>query len=219
MTTSTTSATEAVTDVLLDRYGQTYANEAGFTVKDTPAPLFRLLVLSTLLSARIGADIAVAAARRLADEGWTTPDKLAATSWEERVHALNDSGYARYDESTSRMLGESVELLLDRWDGDLRKLREDADGDPDAIRTRLKQFKGIGDVGVDIFLREVQGVWDELHPFVDDRTLDSARALDLGDDAAALAKRCDREDFPRLVSALVRVGLAEAHDEIRDAAT
>lgn len=49
---------------LLDQAGTTYAAEAGIKLADKPAALYRLLVLSLLLSARIKAGIAVAAAHR-----------------------------------------------------------------------------------------------------------------------------------------------------------
>jgi hypothetical protein len=201
---------------LLDRFGTTYAAEAGFTVKDTPAPLFRLLCLAMLLSARIRADIAVAAARAMADAGWTTVDNLRTSSWEERVKVINHAGYARYDERTSRMLGESADLLHERYRGDLRHLRDEAGRDPSAERRLLKEFKGIGDTGVDIFFREVQSEWDELFPFVDDRAAQSAARLGLPKDGHALADLVPRRDFTRLVAGLVRVGLADAYDEITD---
>lgn len=35
-------------------------------------------------------------------------------------------------------------------------MREDAGGDPKRIRELLTEFKGMGPVGADIFLREVQ---------------------------------------------------------------
>jgi hypothetical protein len=37
---------------LLERYGRTYAEDAGIRLADRPAPLYQLLVLATLLSAR-----------------------------------------------------------------------------------------------------------------------------------------------------------------------
>jgi hypothetical protein len=68
----------------------------------------------------------------------------------------------------------------------------------------LKEVKGLGDVGVDIFFREAQAAWEELYPFADKRALQTARNLGLPDDADKLAERVDRKDFPRLVAALVR---------------
>jgi hypothetical protein len=216
VSTTKTRNRRAVVDQLLDQFGTPYAAEAGFKVRDTPASLFRLLCLSTLLSARIRADTAVAAARALADAGWTTVDKLRATTWDQRVRVINRSGYARYDERTARMLGESADLLHERYGGDLRRLRKEAERDPAEERRLLREFKGMGDVGVDIFFREVQGVWDELRPFVDGRAADSAARLGLPRDAGELARLVPQRDFVRLVAALVRVGLEDAYDEIAD---
>src|SRR6056297_3521903 len=169
---------DQIVDALLRRHGRTYASEAGIRLgRNTPAPLFQLLCLSLLLSARISADAAVGASRALRDAGWTTPDKFADTTWTERTRVLNESGYARYDESTSRMLGQTVETLQDRYDGDLRRLREAADHDPDGERTLLQEFTGIGEAGAEIFVREVQVVWDEQYPCAGDRALRSAERL------------------------------------------
>lgn len=197
---------------MVDRFGKTYAQEAGISLRDTPAPLFQLLCFALLASARIRSNIAAAATRALFDEGWTTPQKMAKSTWERRTKVLNQSGYARYDERTSSMLGHNVELVLDRWGGDLRKLRDEADRDPGRERELLRQFKGIGPVGADIFAREAQAVWPELHPAVDGRALRAASRLGLGEDADAVAKLVPRQDLPRLVDGLVRVDLDKAYD-------
>jgi hypothetical protein len=204
---------------LLDRHGRTFADELGIdVVKGTPSALFRLLCAATLMSARIGSPIAVEAARNLAKRGWRTPRKLAESTWEQRVKALNEAGYARYQERTATMLGDLTELLLARYGGDLRKLREEAEHDPKAERRLLKQFKGLGDVGVDIFFREVQVAWDELMPFADRRALDAAGRLKLPKDPSKLAKLVGTGDYPRLVAALVRVELEDDYDAVRRAA-
>ncbi len=210
----TTSTHRDLVKRLLDGQGRTYAQELGIRLeRGTPSPLFRWLCASLLLSARIRADMALEAARALAREGWRTPQALARTSWEERTRVLNKAGYARYDESTSRMLGDTTALLIERYEGDLRKLRAAARHDPEEERRLLKDFKGIGDVGVDIFFREVQVAWDELFPFADRRALARAGKLGLPDRAGALAKLVPRDDFPRLVAALVRVDLGASLEE------
>jgi hypothetical protein len=204
-----------IVDALLERHGRTYAQELGIDLaKGTPSVLFRWLCASILLSARISADIAMSAARALADQGWTTAQKMAASTWEQRTRTLNGAGYARYDESTSRMLGDTAGMLLEKYGGDLRRLREDASRDPATERRLLKECKGLGDVGVDIFFREVQVVWDELYPFAGKRDLDAAARLGLEKDAASLAKRVPRHDFPRLTAALVRAGLAKDFEKV-----
>lgn len=208
-------ASKEVTKALLRLHGRTFADELGIRIeKNTPSPLFRLLCAALLFSARIGADIAVRAARALADEGWTTPEKMAGSTWEKRAKTLNRSGYARYDERTATMLGETAETLLDRYGGDLRKLREEAGRDPGRERELLKEFKGIGDVGVDVFFREVQVAWIELHPFADQRALEGAKKLGLEADASSLARLVSKKDFPSLVAALVRVGLEKDHERV-----
>jgi len=208
-----------IVDALLERHGTTYAADLGVDVdKGTPSVLFRWLCASILLSARISAGIAMHAARALADQGWTTAEKMAAATWEQRTRTLNEAGYARYDESTSRMLGDTATMLLERYRGDLRKLRDAAERDPARERSLLKECKGLGDVGVSIFCREAQLAWDELYPFADKRALDVAERLGLGKDAEALAKQVSRQDFPRLVAALVRAGLAKDVDGVVQAA-
>jgi hypothetical protein len=206
-------------NVLLEEHGRTYAEQLGIDLEDgTPSPLFRWLCAALLMSARIRAEAAVDAARALADQGWTTAAKMAAASWEERTRTLNRAGYARYDESTSRMLGATAEMLQGKYQGDLRKLRDAAGRDPARERVLLKECKGIGEVGVDIFMREAQIVWPELYPFADRKALEAAASLGLDDDPRALADRVPRKDFPRLLTALVRVSLAGEIEQLREAA-
>jgi endonuclease III len=204
---------------LLERRGQTYAAELGIDLaRNTPSALYRWLCAATLLSARIGARTAMQAARALADHGWTSAQKMAAATWEQRTRTLNQAGYGRYYQSTSRMLGDTAEMLLDRYRGDLRWLRDAAGRDPGRERTLLKECKGIGGVGADIFCREVQVAWSELFPFADRRALEAARRLGLEGDADRLARRVPHKDYPGLLAALVRTSLARDFDEVLQAA-
>jgi endonuclease III len=210
----------SLVSVLLDRYGRTYAEEAGIRLADRPSPLYQLLVLSTLLSARISADIAVAAARELFAAGYRTPQSTRKASWQDRVDALGRGHYRRYDERTSTMLGDAAAMLIDRWSGDLRRLREEAGCDARRIKTLLTGFPGIGPTGADIFLREVQVVWPQVAPYLDDRVLDAARTVGLpheGGPLAALPGSSD--DLVRLCAALIRVSRHKATiDEVKSEA-
>ncbi|MGH9091318.1 MAG: hypothetical protein ACRDZR_08085 [Acidimicrobiales bacterium] len=129
-------------------------------------------------------------------------------SWAERARVLNRSGYARVEERTSTMLGDVARLMTDRWRGDLRRLREEASRDRDRIRVLLKELKGIGDVGADVFLREMQGIWPEVAPFADMRARSGARRLGLPTEAQALSRPAPAADLTRLVVALMRSDLA-----------
>src|SRR5919109_395240 len=95
------SRDRATARALLRTHGRTYAEQAGITLRDTPSPLYRLLVLSLLLSARIRADIAVAASRALSDAGMKDARRMAEATWQQRVEALGVGGYRRYDERTA----------------------------------------------------------------------------------------------------------------------
>lgn len=189
---------------LLAEHGTTYAAEAGITLRDKPAPLFQLLVMTVLCSVRISAEIAVKAARELFRSGWRTPHALLDSTWQQRVDALGRGGYRRYDESTATYLAEDAQLLVDRYQGDLRKLRDELDGDPRAIRERLTEFARIGPVGAEIFCREAQAVWPQLRPSFDRRALDAAGKAGLPTDPAALATLVPARDLARLAAALVR---------------
>lgn len=201
---------------VLETHGRTFAQELHIPIeRNTPAPLFQLLYASLLFSARISAANAAEATRALIDAGLTTAPKMAAASWQDRVDVITWHGYKRYDERTATMLGDTAEQLLDRYAGDLRRLRDEAERDVGRERELLQQFKGIGRVGADIFLREIQNVWGEGYPYADGKVLKGGKRLGLGDRAEDLAKLVPRKDFPRLAAALVRVDLEDAYDEVR----
>lgn len=207
-------------EALLEEYGQTYAEEAGIRLKDAPQPLYRLLVLASLLSTRIRAKAAVDAAKELTAAGMRDPRRMAAASWQERVDALGRGGYRRYDESTATRLGEGAELVDERYGGDLRRMRAEADGDVDELGRALQQFPGVGPVGADIFLREAQAVWPEAAPYLDAKTLQGARVLGLPATPDRLLKLADDTEPAVLAAALVRVALdRHAPETVRAAAS
>ncbi|MBB5935562.1 endonuclease [Streptomyces zagrosensis] len=204
---------------LLDAHGQTYAAEAGIRLRDTPQPLYQLLVLADLLSARIRASVAVAAARALADAGMRDPRRMAEASWQQRVDALGEGGYRRYDERTATQLGEGAALVRDRYGGDLRRMRDAADGDVKKLRALLQEVPGLGPTGADIFVREAQLAWPEFAPYLDAKALKGAERLGLPDRPGDLAPLVAREDTAALAAGLVRAALdASVVDEVREKA-
>ena len=195
---------------LLDEAGTTYAHEAGIHLDDKPMPLFELLVLCMLASKPIDAAIAVQAARELFAERLRTPDTVRAADRKTMIDAFGRASYARYDESSATRLTEMADTVHDEYGGDLRRLGESRD--VHTVRTRLKEFKGIGDTGADIFLREVQDTWTWVRPQFDDRARASAKELGLPDDPGALRKLAG-EHPAQLAAALVRVSL---DDDLRE---
>lgn len=200
---------------LFEVCGRTYADELKIRVeRNTPSEWFKLLVYVLLSSRRIGKQLSMRATREVFKAGWITPDRMAKTTWEQRVEVLDRARYVRYDYSTATYLGDTTNLVLAKYKGDLRKLREIAECQPDRERQLLKEFKGIGDVGCDIFFREAQAVWDELYPFADRRALQAAEQLGLGAGPSDLAKLASGKDFVRLVGALARCDLEKRYAEV-----
>jgi hypothetical protein len=195
---------------VLARYGTTFASEAGISLRDQPAPLFQLLVLAELLSARIGTGIAVAAAVELRSAGLTTPAKMRSSPRSARIAALGRAGYRRYDERTATQLGEAAQLVLDRYSGDLRGLAEAAGDDRREAARLLQEVNGIGPTGASVFLREVQQVWPWARPYLDDRTLAGAQRVGLPGDATSLANLVPAEELAAFAAGLVRIALLPA---------
>ncbi|WP_371502954.1 endonuclease [Kitasatospora sp. NBC_00374] len=206
--------TEELTARLLREYGTTYADQVGIKLRDTPAPLYQLLVLTVLCSIRIKADTATAAAGQLFRAGLRTPRAMADSGWQDRVDALGRAHYVRYDESTATALGRGAKLVLERWKGDLRGLRREADGDRATLRELLQEIPRIGPVGADIFCREAQLVWPELRPYFDERTCGTAASLGLPHTPRGLGELVPAKELARLAAALVRARLAK--DAVRE---
>lgn len=210
---------------LLRKYGKTYCEEIGIDIrKETPSALFQWLFAANLFSTRISSSIAVEAAKALITDGLSTPEKMKNSSWEHRVKILNQASYTRYQERTATFLADLSEHLINRYNGDLRKLKDEAGSDTQKLRELLKEFKGLGDTGVDIFFREAQLVWKELYPFADKKALQAARKLNLPAEADKLAELVSRTDFPKLIAALIRTDLEnnyqlEEEEEDRSSST
>ncbi|WP_395575972.1 endonuclease [Streptomyces sp. BK79] len=203
-----------IVSTLVDAHGRTYAEEAGIRLEDTPQPLYRLLVLAHLLSARIRGSVAVATARALYEAGLRDPRRMAGADRQERVDALGRGGYRRYDERTATQLGDAARLLTERWGADLRRLRDEADGRVTDVRRLLQEFPGVGPTGADIFLREAQRVWTEAAPFLDRKALQGAGRLGLPEDPDRLLDLADGAEPAVLAAALVRAAVDE--EVVRD---
>lgn len=200
---------------LLDVHGSTYAEDLGIDLRNEPEPLFQLLCASLLYSTRILSEIATNAIRAVFGQGWTTPEAVAAAPWRELVRVLDEAKYVRYDEGTATELHQAAQKVIEEYDGDLTSLRDRANRRPLAERSLIEEFRGIGKVGSGIFMREVQVVWDEVFPFLDEKAAGPARNFGLPDNAEDLRKLVGDIYFPRLAAALVKAGLHNDYDKIR----
>jgi endonuclease III len=196
---------------LLAIAGTTYAAEAGVRVSDKPMPLFQLLVLCMLASKPIDAAIAMRAGHELFSDGLRTPKTVLDSDRRTMIDAFGRAHYVRYDESSATRLTEIAQLAVDEYSGDLREIARRSDDDIDAAKRMLKKFKGIGDTGADIYLREVQDVWPWVRPYFDKRATGTAKALGLPSDPRKLGALAPRANA-RLAAALVRASL---DDDVR----
>ncbi len=200
---------------LLEVAGTTYATEAGIKIKDKPMPLFQLLVVCMLASKPIDAAIAMSAARELFKAGLRTPKAVLESDRQTMIDAFGRAHYVRYDESSATRLTEMARLVDDEYSGDLRELADRSEHDIAAAKRMLKKFKGIGDTGADIYLREVQDVWPWVGPYFDDRAAAAAKQLGLPTEAERLGGLAPQGNA-QLAAALIRVSL---DDDVRHQVT
>ena len=127
------------------------------------------------------------------------------------IDAFGRAHYVRYDESSATRLTEMAQRVVDEYSGDLREIPRRSSEDVAASKRMLKKFKGIGDTGADIFMREVQDVWTWVRPYFDKRAARTAKALGLPADPEKLGALAPRANA-RLAAALVRASL---DDDVR----
>jgi len=202
---------------LIETIGGRFSTALGIDLesRDT-GELFKWFLAAILFGARIGEPIASRTYREFTRRGVTTSRAILDTGWDGLVEILDEGGYVRYDFKTATKLLEIADKLEQDYQGDLNLLHEQA-RDPQDLERRLLEFKGIGPVTANIFLRELRGTWEKAEPLPGDLALLAAQNLGLietGDPAQALeelrqlfqqaAPRSYR--FPDLESALVRLG-------------
>lgn len=141
---------------------------------------FKWLLASLLFAKRISVDIAKRTFKRFAEENLTTPDKILDAGWDRLVEVLDSGGYVRYDFSTATNILETIKLLKNKYDGSLERLHEKASDSRD-LEKRLMEFKGFGPTAVNIFLRELRGIWPKAQPKPSLIAIKVANRLGIGD--------------------------------------
>jgi len=148
-------------DLLITNF-PTYTETLGIDLKE-PSGRFRWFLASILFGARINEKIAIQTYKAFERHGIDSPDKVIAAGWDELVKILDEGGYVRYDFSTATKLLEIAHRIKDKY-GTLDNIYEQSTSTED-LECRLIEFKGIGRVTVQIFLRELRDVW-QINPEV-----------------------------------------------------
>jgi len=139
-----------------------YSEELGLDLR-RKEDRFKWFLASLLFAKRISAEIAKRTFTEFIERGLTTPERILEAGWDGLVDALDSGGYVRYDFSTATNVLEAVKTLLERYDGDVDRLHESSTDAKD-LEEKLMEFKGFGPVAVNIFLRELRGVWEKADP-------------------------------------------------------
>ncbi len=133
-----------------------YSEELGIDLKK-PSGRFKWFLASILFGARISEKIAMKTYRTFEKYSVTSPDKILDAGWDELVSILDEGGYVRYDFSTATKLLGIMKELKEKY-GSLEKLYANS-RNTEELKSKLMEFKGIGEVTSQIFLRELRGVW------------------------------------------------------------
>ncbi|MFX0162703.1 MAG: hypothetical protein ACFE68_05105 [Candidatus Hodarchaeota archaeon] len=171
-----------------------YSEELGLNLSKTE-DRFKWFIASIFFAKRISNEIAKNTFRMFIENGLTTPDKILQAGWDKLVEILDLGGYVRYDFSTATNLLKTTNLLKELYNGSLEELHKQAENSKD-LEKRLKEFKGVGPVAINIFLRELRGIWDKSKPKVSTMALETAKRLDI-----------EKDDIEVYESKLVRLKL------------
>ena len=157
---------------------QSFAEELGLNLTK-PDDRFKWFLASFLFAKRISAEIAKNTFRKFEDKGLTTPDSILDAGWDRLVEVLDSGGYVRYDFSTASNLLAIMKDLKEKY-GTLENLHQQSSSPADLER-RLQEFKGVGPVGVNIFLRELRGTWEKAKPKPSRMAVETAQKINVKD--------------------------------------
>ncbi len=130
-----------------------------------------------LFGARISEKLAARTYLSFAHDDLVTPHSILNLGWDGLVAVLDTGGYARYDFKTATKLLDVCGGLVERYGGNLGRIHRMAES-PRDLEERIKSLgKGIGEVTVGIFLRELRGVWIKAQPELAKPTLEAAKAM------------------------------------------
>jgi endonuclease III len=172
---------------------QSYSVELGLDLTK-PEDRFKWFLASVLFAKRISAETAKETYLYFEQEELMSPNAILEAGWDRLVEVLDSGGYTRYDFSTATNLLAIAKTLLEKY-GSLERLHAESDS-PRDLESRLQEFRGVGPVGVNIFLRELRGIWRKAKPKPSPMAVATAQRIGLG-----------LEDVERYESQLVRLNL------------
>jgi endonuclease III len=203
---------------LLRTLGQKYSDVLDIDLESgKDEEIFKWFLVSILFGAPITEKSVIKTYKCFEKQGVTTPQKIVSKGWNGLVSILDEGSYTRYDFKTADKLLEVMGNLLKNYDGNINSLHAKSQG-PGDLEIRLKGLgKGIGDVTVSIFLRELRGIWEKADPRPTPLVILAARNLGITkarDPSKALLdlkefwrkNKTTNGDFIEFETALLRLG-------------
>lgn len=180
----------------VENFGQKYSEILGINLADgRDEEVFKWLLSSILFGAPITETSVMKTYKCFQKHGVLTPKRILDTGWDGLVKVLDEGGYTHYDFKTSDKLLGVMQNFMEKYNGSLSKLHEEA-SDTRELENRLKSLgKGIGDVTVSIFLRELRGIWRKAAPRPTGLVVTAAKNLGVIRDEAAENALEQLEDF------------------------
>lgn len=203
---------------LIENFGTKYSEILGIKLESgSEEEIFKWFLASILFAAPIRESAAIKTYKQFERRGILTPEGILRTGWHGIVSVLDDGGYTRYDFKTADKLLEVMKNLIEQYDGKLTQIHFSA-SDPQNLEDKLKNLgKGIGATTVNIFLRELRGIWEKAKPNPAELAALAARNLGiLREDASKgvmqqleefwLSNAIPGKSFVNFESALLRIG-------------
>lgn len=150
---------------LVEAFGKRYSEILGIDLsKGRDEEIFKWFFASLLFGAPITEKAVAKTFKCFQKYDVMTPKSIILTGWDRLVQILDEGSYTRYDFKTADKLLYVMGELVKKYDGSLTVLYNRASDALD-LEKRLKSLgKGIGDVTINIFLRELRDVWVKADP-------------------------------------------------------
>jgi len=152
-------------EALVENFGKKYSEILGINLSDgKDERIFKWFLASVLFGAPITETSVIKTYKCFEEYGVLTPKQILQTGWDGLVRILDEGSYTRYDFKTADKLLEVMRNLMEKYGGSLTLLSNEA-LDTQDLERRLKDLgKGIGDVTISIFLRELRDFWKKATP-------------------------------------------------------
>lgn len=157
---------------------------------------FEELMCAIILSRPISHRLGLRTIRTVLNDHYNfTSAKAIQDAGSEKQHQALWDAKTQHKDKTAQQLGQLADVALDKLTSkgdakgaELGLVLEACNKDIDEAAKNLKSsIKGLGDTGISIFYRRVQWLWEALHPYIDNRTVDSLRKFSLPYEPEALS--------------------------------